>query len=207
MIPSHELGDASAWVLPLEPAWLQRLGRAAVAALALLAMGWWVSLARDAWLGRSPWWWALVSAAALMAWGLSAWRWLRSSGAALDARDAPAWRRLYWRERWSDQPAGSCSPWRNVEGEPVDLCVRMDFGSLLLLRLSLRDRGVTVHRWVREADLPGPWRWRLTMSAHDAGLSEASREIVASSRSSSFPLSSLSQSTKQAPRPTPQERA
>lgn len=206
MIPSDELGDASAWVLPPEPAWVHALGRSAVAALAMLAVGWWISLARDAWQGRSPWWWALVSATALAAWGWGAWRALRLSVAASKAGGAPAWHRLYWRERWSDQPGGSSSPWRDADGEAVDLTVRMDLGSLLLLRLSLQERGVTVHHWVREADVSGPWRWRLTMSAPDAGLSEACREIVASSRSSSSSLSSLSPSTKRAPRPS-QERA
>ncbi|HET6789418.1 MAG TPA: hypothetical protein VFH49_15750 [Aquabacterium sp.] len=203
MIPSDELGDAPVWVVPPEPAWVRALGRTAVVALAWLAMGWWASLAHDAWLGRSSWWGPLVSAAALTAWGVSAWRGLRSSRLASDADD-PVWRRLAWRERWSGE---SSSPWRNAAGEPVDLSVRMDLGAVLLLRLSLRDRGVTVHRWVREADVPGSWRWRLTMSTtSDSGLSEACREIVASSRSSSSSLSSLSPSTKRAPRPS-QERA
>lgn len=208
MIPSQELAEASAWVLPPEPPWVRTLARAAVAGLVLLALIWWVSLARDVWLGRSPLWWALASAAVLLAWGMSAWRGLGSHNVAAEGGDDVAWHSLYWREHWSDQdvPAGSRSPWRNNDGDPVDLTVRMDLGVCLLLRLTLRDRRVTVHRWVREADLPGPWRWRLTMSAAVAGLSEAHREIVASSQPSSSSLSSLSHPTQQAPR-SPQERA
>jgi hypothetical protein len=102
----------------------------------------------------------------------------------------------------------SASCWRTPSGQPVGVHVQVDLGFALLLRIEMprqapngspstaagqtqaqrqptRLRHELIYRWVSEADLHGPWRWRLAMAeripGHTAGLPDVAAHLMASS--------------------------
>jgi hypothetical protein len=205
---------AQALVLPPEPDLLGRLGRFTATVVALVAACWWASLARDAWLGRVSLAAPVLMGLLLIAWAIALKRWCFSPQRSRSDVVHPTF--LWWSDQWHREEqdgwvtprisARRSSPWRTPEGQQIDVLVRMDLGSHLLLCLSGGGLSRPVHRWVCEADLPGPWRWRLTLSRRSEGLSEDESQIMASSQQSTSLLSPLIQTVTKAFR-GPQERA
>jgi hypothetical protein len=205
---------AQAWVLPPEPDLPGRLGRVTSAVVALVSVCWWASLARDTWLGRVSLIQPVLMGLLLVAWALALKRWFFSPQRRRTDASFPA--SLWWSDQWhreeqddwvSPRIAGRClSPWRTPKGQHIDVLVSLDLGSHVLLCLSGGGLERPVHRWVCEADLLGPWRWRLTLSRRSEGLSEDETQIMASSQQSTSLLSPLIQTVTKAFR-GPQERA
>lgn len=93
--------------------------------------------------------------------------WIRPFGAQVSqAKDTS----LFWfndpqhglktrTQRQAAKPLIQPSHWRIRDGQAVQVQVKLDIGTHLLLRIKL-GKGVSYH-WVRDADLPGPWRWRI----------------------------------------------
>jgi hypothetical protein len=205
---------AQAWVLPPEPDLPGRLGRFTMAVVALVAVCWWASLARDAWLGRVSLIQPFLMGLLLIAWALALKWWFFSPQRRHTDTILPAF--LWWSDQWHREEqdawmspriaARRSTPWRTPEGRQIDVLVRMDLGSHLLLCFSGGGLERPVHRWVSEAVLQGPWRWRLTLSRRSEGLSEDESQIMASSQQSTSLLSPLTQTVTKAFR-GPQERA
>lgn len=163
-----------------------------MAAMGVLALGWWVSLAMDAAQGRTSWMAVTVAACGGLVWAVFMLRWV---GALRPQEARPvSWHPLAMRraDRLSDCLGKAEAPvrWTDEQGAPLELRVRMDLGAGVLLQLcspgtdGWRARSARSEwRWVGADALAGPWRWRL-ISAASHGLArndeEAERSKMAS---------------------------
>lgn len=201
---SDPQGDS--FVLPSWPPFAGSLARALVGLSLLMAFTWGASIAWAAWQGRASWQSAATAALMLGLMGTAPIKVLRQ------LRHEHVFMRLYWSRNWlknrpDDAAWGlrAASHWRDHEGLPVDVSVVFDVGSWLLVKTIGIDPKTTSHHWVSDAQLTGPWRWRLVHAAPVR--SDKRLALVASSASSSSKSSPLLTSTHHASNPKQARRS
>ena len=169
-------------------------GRGMAAAMACLALAWWVSLALDAFQGRTSWWPVVFAACALLAWAVPVLRWSK-------ALAPQAERRIHWHPPAARQAARQDAPvrWTDEEGRSLTVSIAMDLGAGVLVRVlpadaSRRRAGQVQWRWIGHRALRGPWRWRL-VSASGLGAVPADERGAEQTMVASWALASSQKAT------------